>query len=193
MNLSQAEFVEQCLIKYRWEKLPQDQQWHDAHYPIPECLGGTETVRLWSSDHAIQGVLQSEEYQKCCLWGWERQYLEGKYLELYKKWKTSFGSINGKKGNKEGKRLNGIKARDSGQLDQARAKRNPAKLRENALANIAKMNKIWRDKDPAEVSKIRSEARKGLKWWWNPETDHLTLARNCPGPNYLNKGRPKHA
>lgn len=89
--LSQQEFVEQCLIKYRWEQLPPGQQWHDAHYPVPECLGGTETVKLWESDHAIQAILQSEEYRHKCFYGWEKRYLPEDLLPLYYKWhkKTS--------------------------------------------------------------------------------------------------------
>lgn len=190
--LSQRQFVEQCQIKYRWETIPDGEQWHDAHYPTPECLGGTETIKLWASDHAVQGVLQSEEYQTCCLWGWEKQFLTDELLDLYTKWKQAFGSINGKKGCRAKKRLSGLKAVQTGQLDNARQLRDPEKLRQLALSNLEKINKAWKERDPIEVSKIRSECRKGIKWWWNPQTDHQTQAWICPGPNYLNKRRPKN-
>jgi hypothetical protein len=65
---------------------PEDGEWHDCHYPVPKCLGGTETVKLLKQHHAVQGVLQSEEYQRCCIWGWEKAYLDGELLELARKW-----------------------------------------------------------------------------------------------------------
>jgi hypothetical protein len=41
---------------------------------------------LLREHHAIQGVIQSVEYQWRCIWGWEEKYLTGEYLELFKKW-----------------------------------------------------------------------------------------------------------
>jgi len=67
MITCQHEWIEQCLIKYRFEALPDGEHWEDAHYPIPECRNGTETVRLWSRDHAVHGVLQSEDMDHPCL------------------------------------------------------------------------------------------------------------------------------
>lgn len=57
--------------------------WHKAHYPLPQCLGGTDWVWLLVADHAIQGVLQSLEFNKRCIRSWERKYLPAEYLPLY--------------------------------------------------------------------------------------------------------------
>lgn len=64
----------------------EDGEWQDCHYPAPKCLGGTETVKLLRQHHAVQGVLQSEEYQYPCIYGWEKKYLPKEYLSLFDKW-----------------------------------------------------------------------------------------------------------
>jgi hypothetical protein len=93
MITCQHEWIEQCQIKYRFESLPDGEHWEDAHYPIPECLGGTETVKLWSRDHAVHGFLQSEDLNQVCFHGYRRKtdralievhYPE--YLELCNRW-----------------------------------------------------------------------------------------------------------
>jgi hypothetical protein len=82
----QTDFVKSCLLKYESTSIPSGEWWEDAHYPIPRCKGGTATVKLWRSDHAIQGLLQSEEYDHPCIWGDELQWLPSDYHELFKKW-----------------------------------------------------------------------------------------------------------
>jgi hypothetical protein len=88
--LTQKEFVEGCLNYYREADLqpgnPEDGEWNEAHYPVPKCKEGTETVLLLREHHAVQGVLQSEEFQWRCLFGWEEKFLSGELLELYTKW-----------------------------------------------------------------------------------------------------------
>ena len=88
--LSQKEFVEGCYNWYREADLqpgnPEDGVWDEAHYPVPSCKGGTETILLLKEHHAIQGVIQSEELQWKCIFNWERKYLSGEYLELFNKW-----------------------------------------------------------------------------------------------------------
>lgn len=93
MITCQHEWIEQCQIKYRYEPLPDGEHWEDAHYPIPECRHGTETVRLWSRDHAVHGFLQSEDLDQVCFHGYRRKtdralieehYPE--YLELCDQW-----------------------------------------------------------------------------------------------------------
>ena len=93
MITCQHEWVEQCLVKYRFEPLPEGEHWEDAHYPIPECQGGTETVRLWSRDHAVHGFLQSEDLDQVCFHGYRRKtdraLIEAhypEYLELCDRW-----------------------------------------------------------------------------------------------------------
>ena len=93
MITCQHEWVKQCLIKYRFESLPEDEHWEDAHYPIPECRNGTETVKLWSRDHAVHGFLQSEDLNQVCFHGFrrktDRSLIEAhysEYLELCDRW-----------------------------------------------------------------------------------------------------------
>jgi hypothetical protein len=103
MITCQHEWVEQCLLKYRFESLPEGEHWEDAHYPLPECLGGTETVKLWSRDHAVQGVLQSEDVSHPCLHTFRTHTDRGlisthypNYLDLYDKWRFNLSSISGR-------------------------------------------------------------------------------------------------
>jgi hypothetical protein len=91
--LTQSDFVESCLIKYRFEKIPEGQSWEKAHYPLPRCLGGQETISLWSCDHTIQGLLQSEEMDYPCIHIFARskdlanlKVFYPEYVELYEKW-----------------------------------------------------------------------------------------------------------
>ena len=67
--------------------------WEDAHDPLPKCLGGQTTQRLWLCDHIVQGLLQSEEFDIPCICGMTRkrdlQVLYAHYpdyLDLYDKW-----------------------------------------------------------------------------------------------------------
>lgn len=91
--MNQHEWVAGCLAWYREADLvpgnPEDGVWEACHYPVPKCLGGTATVLLLKEHHAVQGVLQSEEYQRCCIWAWELAYLEGELLDLARKWKRT--------------------------------------------------------------------------------------------------------
>ena len=95
--ITQKEWVEGCYAYYAENHYeinnPEDGEWHDAHYPVPECKYGTETIPLLKQHHAIQGVLQSEEYQHPCVWGWEEPYLQGEVLVLYRKWKSEQGRL----------------------------------------------------------------------------------------------------
>ena len=88
--ITQREYVEGCLQWCKEADLqpgnPEDGTWEQCHYPAPKCLGGTETVLLLKEHHAAQGVLQSEEYQHPCIWGWERLYLDENATPLWKKW-----------------------------------------------------------------------------------------------------------
>jgi hypothetical protein len=95
--ITQREYVEGCQQWYKEADLqpgnPEDGEWHECHYPVPKCLGGTETILLLKEHHAVQGVLQSEEYQHPCIWGWERKYCKGVYGELYRKWKHNHAKM----------------------------------------------------------------------------------------------------
>ena len=95
--MSLDEFVKSCMTKYRYEKIPEGQVWHDAHHPIPKCKGGVSTIRMWESDHAIHNVLQSKEQGHPCVWSWEENYLIGDWLYLlpeFKKWMSVKGRMS---------------------------------------------------------------------------------------------------
>jgi hypothetical protein len=103
--LTQKEFVDSCIAKYRWEVIPEGMEFEDAHYPDPKCKEGTETIPLWSCDHTLQGLFQSEELNHPCLDGrsfekdtlnLEKYYPE--YLPLLYKWDKIRRSIGGKAG-----------------------------------------------------------------------------------------------
>ena len=90
--MDQHEYVAKCQRYYAENGYepgnPAHGEWHKAHYPMPRHLGGRTTVLLLAEDHAIHGVLQSEEYQCCCIWGWEKQYLCGSWLDRAQVWLT---------------------------------------------------------------------------------------------------------
>lgn len=96
---TQREWVEGCLAYYKENDHqpgnPEDGVWHECHYPVPKCLGGTETILLWKEHHAVQGVLQSEEFQHPCIFLWERDLVKGELLDLCEKWLSAKGVIAG--------------------------------------------------------------------------------------------------
>ena len=74
--------------------------WEQAHYPIPKCLGGTETIWLTWEHHQVQGLLQSEESQHCCFHNGDvKRFLTRGFFvagwfelwDLYDKWSGSTG------------------------------------------------------------------------------------------------------
>lgn len=67
--MNQHEWVKQCLERYAEEgAYPGDgDQWEKAHYPAPKGLGD-DTIELKFDDHQVQGILQSEEYERQCFW-----------------------------------------------------------------------------------------------------------------------------
>ena len=87
---TQEQFVRWCEDYYFDNRLepgnPCHGDWESCHYPVPKCLGGSNIVFLLKEHHAIQGVLQSEECNYPCIWGWEKSYLDGEILPLWKKW-----------------------------------------------------------------------------------------------------------
>lgn len=87
---TQEQFVRWCEDHYFDNRLepgnPCHGDWESCHYPVPKCLGGSNTVLLLKEHHAIQGVLQSEECNHPCIWGWEKSYLEAEILSLWRKW-----------------------------------------------------------------------------------------------------------
>jgi hypothetical protein len=101
--MNQHEFIQLCTSKYELEHIPNGERWEDAHYPNPQCLGGTTTLKLWGRDHSLQGVLQSEELNHPCLHhaseNRDRENIElyyPKYLPLFEKWIKRLKSAGGK-------------------------------------------------------------------------------------------------
>ena len=74
---------------------PEDGEWHAAHWPVPGCKGGTQTILLLKEHHAVHGVLQSEEWQHPCIFGWEIAFLTGEILDLFQKWRTELSGLAG--------------------------------------------------------------------------------------------------
>jgi len=161
MITCQHEWVKQCLIKYRFEPLPEGEHWEDAHYPIPECRNGTETVMLWSRDHAVHGFLQSEDLDQVCFHGFRRktdraliEQHHPDYLELCDRWfieaqrrasarrqelypdlyKETFAKVRSEQPEVyiEACKKGGRTTASLGHLDVARNKRDPYALRERA-------------------------------------------------------------
>ena len=118
MITCQHEWVKQCQLKYRYEPIPEGEHWENAHYPVPACDKGAETVILWSRDHAVHGVLQSENLGRPCIHGYrinfDRPLIEDhypEYLDLYDKWykehKSRAGKVGGTKVPREAKSRGG--------------------------------------------------------------------------------------
>ena len=142
--LSQKEFVEGCYNWYREADLqpgnPEDGQWDEAHYPVPKCKGGTETILLLREHHAVQGVIQSEELQWRCIFNWERKYLSGEYLELFNKWLSEGSKLFWVNKTEEERILWSEKSRDANaRLTEEEKILRAEKSRANAVAQHARM------------------------------------------------------
>jgi hypothetical protein len=96
--LTQQQWVEGCYAYYAENGYepgnPEDGEWEAAHYPAPRCLGGEDVILLLREHHAVQGVLQSEEYQHPCIWGWEAAHLDVELLALCKKWRSEIARLS---------------------------------------------------------------------------------------------------
>ena len=94
---TQREYVEGCLQWYKEADLqqgnPEDGEWQQCHYPEPGCLGGTSTVLLLKEHHAVQGLLQSDEFNHPCIYGWEERYLSEEWMPLFTKWRSELSRI----------------------------------------------------------------------------------------------------
>lgn len=110
------DFVADCYLDYAASRILDDptHEWEQAHHPVPKCKGGTATISLLKEHHAIHGVLQSEAFQRPCIYGWEADYLEGELHDLCKKWHTlkskqANEALHAKK-DKNGKSLHALKS-----------------------------------------------------------------------------------
>ena len=81
--LKSEEFVLDCLNRYSREGLTVNANNGEfAHYPKPECLGGTTGAYLLHGDHQLHGLLQSIDFGKCCF-----------YPGHVKKWLLSYKEV----------------------------------------------------------------------------------------------------
>jgi hypothetical protein len=85
---------------------------HFCHHPIPQCEGGTEGVWMFVEDHAVHGVLQSEVFQRPCIYGWESEYLDGDLHDLCKKWHSEKSKTAGEIGFRSALEKNPNKMKD---------------------------------------------------------------------------------
>jgi len=94
--MDQHTWVRQCLSHYDEHGLTPEPGWQRAHYPVPECAGGQNTVWLTWEHHQTQGLLQSEEYGRMCFYNRDviRFLVNGPLLpgwfdlwDLYDKWR----------------------------------------------------------------------------------------------------------
>ena len=174
--LTQQEWVEGCYAYYAENAYepgnPEDGEWEDAHYPVPKCKGGEVTIKLLKQHHAIQGVLQSEEYQHPCIWGWEANYLEGEMLALCEKWKAEQGYRTNAARTPEQLAVLAQKTREQ------RAAQTPEKRREIArkaraiqLATLTpeERSEIARKREAAKTPEQRSEAARRREAAKTPE------------------------
>jgi len=89
MITCQHEWVEQCQLRYRCEP-PSGYHFENAHYPLSERQGETNTLPLWYPDHIVHGVLQTLDTRYPCIhtpkYKQEIKILEKiypEYLDLY--------------------------------------------------------------------------------------------------------------
>lgn len=101
--MDQHSFIQERKKFYQTNSLPEGEHFEDAHYPQPRCLGGEETVKLWSRDHSLHGVLQSEDLGHPCIHfaaeSSDRHNIATfypDYLPLYEKWLCALRSLGGK-------------------------------------------------------------------------------------------------
>jgi hypothetical protein len=94
--------------------------WCEAHYPEPKGTGDSKILLLWEH-HQVQGILQSEEFGRCCFFPGDvvkflntSSFIEGWFdlWDLYDKWSSQLGKMASEKShelkNEEGKSLSSI-------------------------------------------------------------------------------------
>lgn len=136
-------FVTECLQKYEVKPLPDGEWWEEAHHPVPACLGGQETVRLWRSDHVIHGLLQSEQFDHPCLFGDGEEFVPNEYKILFQKWRKKLAQ-HGQRGLSHGDLVKGYHAMEQSmtseteKLRRQRATETLLSQRPNHYSDIAK-------------------------------------------------------
>lgn len=113
--ITQKEFVRQAYDRYYALGLEPGNKdhgsWEKAHYPLPQPEGN-RWIWLLRDDHLLQGVLQSEEFGRCCFFsGHVKPFLKNHWCDdwfeisaLYEKWQAIQASEAGKIGGPKGGR-----------------------------------------------------------------------------------------
>ena len=155
--MNQHNYVKQCQLFYTVNDLqpgnPDDGDWEVAHYPAPRGEGDC-TVWLFHEHHQIQGLLQSEEWGRCCFFPPHTKYflIHGPFVEnwfelwdLCDKWtlelcKTA-GHVGGanshKNKDKQGKSKRALKTLGEYQFTTETAQRTHAKKLEDGRSKHA--------------------------------------------------------
>ena len=191
--MNQHEWVYGCYAYYLENYIepgnPEDGVWEVAHWPVSKCLGGTKTVLLLKEHHAVQGVLQSEEWQTPCLFGWELAYLSGELLVLGRKWKTEQARKSGAKGGAATKAkraaMSEEERREYVRRQAEHGRKGGAKGGAAARAKLGKAVRITWPDGRTEVIPSTAEAARVLGC--DPKTLRCSLARPlgdlmAPGP-----------
>lgn len=166
MNTHQ--FVEAAYAKYLANGVvigdPAFGKWEAAHHPQPKCLGGTQTVLLLKSDHAIHNLLQSEELNHPCVYGWERDFVPHDFSELAEKWITIQRSNAGKSGDPSKKAVGGAKV---GELNRQKKTNN---LSKDVLSRAASStnSQVWKSTVDGFCSNAGAVACYNKARGWDP-------------------------
>lgn len=209
-SLNQHDFVQKCLSKYEEEgAYPGDGLiWEKAHYPAPEGLG-RETIWLTWEDHQIQGLLQSEEYGRCCFWSKSVDlFLDSTFCEnwfylceLKDKWRTDLSKrtaleLHSNK-DEQGRSLHTVKvfkkfytdpshqsnagrAAHSEKDEQGRSLHNVRLNEEFGAAKKATLNSVKKSSMAVEVTNISTG-----EVYWFPSGREACRCLNLHSPNLL--------
>ena len=167
--MRQKEFIEGCYNWYREADLqpgnPDDGEWQECHYPLPKCLGGTETILLLKEHHAVQGILQSEELNRPCIFGWEKDFLGELHLSLWQKWMKIKGQ----------KMVEYRTSTEFRHTDESRERIRKAKVGRN--------NPMYGKTHSKESRNKIGNSACGKRWWVS-ESGTTKFQRECPGEGW---------
>jgi hypothetical protein len=162
--LNQHEFVGSCKAKYRYESLPPGQHWDEAHYPVPKCLGGVETVNLWSCDHSAHGVIQSLDLDHDCIHGYSRdkdlKNLEKYYPELLGLYEQVYQKKQSKAGQEGAKLLHSLRGEDGKSIRMIKHNQKLHSLRTLEGKSVLALNSIVKVHDQKDEEGKSVHAKK---------------------------------
>jgi hypothetical protein len=187
----QHEWVDACTTRYRCEP-PTGYHFEDAHYPLSEKQGETNTIPLWYPDHIVQGILQTLECEYPCIYTGKRdierpiiELIYPEYLELYDKAYKMCQSYSGRKRglkvhskkDERGKSVLGV------HLGKLMAQRNHAKRDEKGRSlHALRLNEAAHaEKDERGKSALSVRAANNMNKSLYIDPDHPELGQRNPG------------